>query len=46
MLFELVLEPVEKREGVRRGPGKPGHDLAFGNPTNLSGLAFHDRLAE
>ena len=46
VVAELRLEPLQQAEGVRRGPGEPGDDLAVVERADLLGVLLDDRLAE
>ncbi len=44
VLFELLVEAVEEREGVRRCAGKPDNDPVVEQPADLAGPVLDDRL--
>src|SRR5690606_21342234 len=47
VLLELGLEQFEQREGVGRGTGETGQDLAVAaEPAHLAGVALHHGVAE
>ena len=46
MLLELLLEPLEQREGIGGGAGEPGDDLAvLAEAADLPGVGLHHRVA-
>jgi len=46
MLLQLGLQPLEESEGIGRGAGKAGQDIAFAEPPHLAGIGFHHGRAQ
>src|SRR4029453_14649732 len=46
IFLEFPFEPLEQREGVRRGAGKPSDHVALAQAAHLLGVGLDDRLPD